>query len=530
MKKLGVFSAALALLLSAADARAEVRQRGTTTSCAGTSCSLSKPTGTVDGDLMATWTAVYPNSATITPPSGWTQVCTENTASFVNRLYEKTAASQASSETWATSSGDANSHTFFQVSLYDPQGGTLSPDGTQATCANVAHQKSNITPASLTASVPWDAALVFIRENQSSTNVIIETPPNFSTLLQTSAQYQVAHGSFSNLPAAGAFTFPAFPATSPDSSNGWDYASMLIKGAAAPAHDFRRRSSTVGNSGGSATSCVAAAPAGIVNSDLLAGCARTNTTGGPAPTCPSGFGLVFSDTSLQPLICCSKNASSESGSYTFSVSSPAYFSCEMEALFDNGGSTLAVLGSASATSSTATSATGAAITPANAGDMIDAVYFAPNSVGVVFDLLGYFAGVRQDASPYQLSDGFMFAPSTSPVTPPTVSDTNGSANWEIATLDIGPAPTPTATPTATATATPTPTPTSTPTSAITVTPTPTPTPTGTVTPTPTATPTPTPTVTPTPTPTTTATPTATASSTATPTATPTPRVALILPN
>jgi hypothetical protein len=75
--------------------------------------SIGKPAGTVQGDVMVASIAVRPETATITPPSGWTLVRRlDNASSVANSLavyYKVAGASEPSSYSWSlsTSTGSA---------------------------------------------------------------------------------------------------------------------------------------------------------------------------------------------------------------------------------------------------------------------------------------------------------------------------------------------------------------------------------------------------------------------------------------
>lgn len=459
MKRL-IYIACLLALFWSAPARAETRQRGVTTSCVGngTTCVMPRPTGTVDGDLMFTWTATFPNSAAISAPSGWTTVCSETSGIFTNVLFSKVASSQAATENW---SNNSNGATMYQVSLFDNSGGSLVLDGIQHTCAHVASGGSTVTPTALTSSVTWGTGVVFMIENQGSATQIA-TPFNYNTMFQGTAANSVTSETYVNQPASGSFTFSLFQSTANDGGNGFDYATALVKGASAPTVDYRQRSFTTGHTGSSPVSVTP--PTGIQNGDLLVGCAFNDDTSTTHPiTCPSGFTQFASDTTVRTGTCCCKTAASESGNYSFtSTGTLATFTASMTDLFDNAGGTLLCLKSAASASSSTSNCTSGSVAPTSAADILWATYFFNTASGIPSDLVGYYAGARGTINAFE-STGFYPVGTTLITTPPSALGLGGNtAVCYAATLDIGeasPTATPTATPTTTATATPTSTPT-----------------------------------------------------------------------
>lgn len=75
------------------------------------SLTITKPAGTVAGDVMIAAVTATPSSIPITPPTGWTliqsQQQTANTSSVVSAFYRVAGASEPSSYTWILASGHA---------------------------------------------------------------------------------------------------------------------------------------------------------------------------------------------------------------------------------------------------------------------------------------------------------------------------------------------------------------------------------------------------------------------------------------
>src|SRR5579862_9844168 len=78
-------------------------------SSSGTSCALTKPTGTASGDVLYAIISMAANK-TVTAPSGWTQIGTSyNGTSTFARFYRKVAGgSEPSSYSWSWSGSTTN--------------------------------------------------------------------------------------------------------------------------------------------------------------------------------------------------------------------------------------------------------------------------------------------------------------------------------------------------------------------------------------------------------------------------------------
>lgn len=94
---------------------AQVTLRATATSTAtktgsGTfSLTITKPTGTVDGDYMLAHIQTSGNVSVSVVPSGWSLVDSDTTASGDSYLYSKTASSEGANYAWTLSTGGDNS-------------------------------------------------------------------------------------------------------------------------------------------------------------------------------------------------------------------------------------------------------------------------------------------------------------------------------------------------------------------------------------------------------------------------------------
>ncbi len=109
---------------------------------------IAKPTGTVSGDVMIAAIGVRPNTAVITPPSGWTLIRRTDQASGAansQAIYRKVAGeSEPASYSWTfnTSTGSAGGiMTFWGVSTTSP----INVENGQATSSALTHSTPSVT-------------------------------------------------------------------------------------------------------------------------------------------------------------------------------------------------------------------------------------------------------------------------------------------------------------------------------------------------------------------------------------------------
>ncbi|HLG04977.1 MAG TPA: autotransporter-associated beta strand repeat-containing protein, partial [Gemmatimonadales bacterium] len=136
-----------------------------------TSLVISKPSGTVEGDVMIAAVAVRPNTATITAPSGWTLIRrTNNTNATANSqaTYRKVAgSSEPSSYTWTLGSsptgGAGGIMTFYGVntaSVVDVETGQTTANALTHAAPSVTTTESYdmvVTAHSFSSSATWTA-------------------------------------------------------------------------------------------------------------------------------------------------------------------------------------------------------------------------------------------------------------------------------------------------------------------------------------------------------------------------------------
>ncbi|MEO6452650.1 MAG: DUF2341 domain-containing protein [Ginsengibacter sp.] len=109
---------------------------------------ITKPTGTVSGDVMIAAISVRPNTATITPPSGWTLIRRTNNAASTahsHATYWKAAGgSEPANYTWSfsASTGSAGGiSTFYNVNTTSP----INVENGQTTASALTHASPSVT-------------------------------------------------------------------------------------------------------------------------------------------------------------------------------------------------------------------------------------------------------------------------------------------------------------------------------------------------------------------------------------------------
>ncbi len=457
MKKLLALIALIFLVASSATfAHAETRLRSDTyTTQSGTSVNLAKPTGTTNGDLMLTYVIIQRASgSTITPPAGWTQVCTISGGGVnpqTEWLYKKTAASQAATENWQTSDA-AN---FYQISTYDPQGGTITVDGSQSQCVIAGGAQADFTPSALTTSANWGTVVTFasIRSNPNGSTpnaVVVPTAQNvFLQNTTTGSDVLIPFGSFFNIPTAGSTGTPVYNiAVVTDPFWNVYYAQVALTGANPPVPLFVLRGTNFGAAVVTSTK-TCTVPAATTAGDLLTSCASSNST--TVLVCPSGFSTACEDHSLNDIVCCTRIAGSGEGGTTVNFTGFGSSVNAMCVIADFLGPTQ-INHCEIGTQASSNTATGPAVTPVNGGDLVGSWYFSDSTI-LPINLIDWYAiSTDENAVAMKSTSGFSLNAGTSPVTPPQVKlyDGTTTANWMMASFDIG---SPIATATATATAT-----------------------------------------------------------------------------
>lgn len=162
----------------------------TAQSNSATSLAGAKPTNTADGDLLLAYALFRNTGATITAPSGWTLIGTQEVAAFTEAVFYRAIPSAASetatSYTFSTSSTSGRSNLIIArvtgVNLTTPL---------QATGAWAVGSSGVVTMASLTATGPAQLVAVASRNNGSGTT----SPATWSGSLVTAASVLSGTGS-----------------------------------------------------------------------------------------------------------------------------------------------------------------------------------------------------------------------------------------------------------------------------------------------------------------------------------------------
>jgi hypothetical protein len=111
---------------------------------------ISKPTGTVNGDFMVAAIAIQPYTATITPPSGWTLLRRTDTAGGTSNaleIFTKAAgASEPASYTWTLGAFAHAAGGIQSFSGVDIAAGAVNVENGQSTGSGTSHDAPSITP------------------------------------------------------------------------------------------------------------------------------------------------------------------------------------------------------------------------------------------------------------------------------------------------------------------------------------------------------------------------------------------------
>ncbi|MBL8751500.1 MAG: Ig-like domain-containing protein, partial [Planctomycetes bacterium] len=114
----------------------------------GTSLVISAPTGTAENDVLVAGIAIRPQTATVTPPSGWTLVRRlDNSGGAGNSLLVFTrvaGASEPSSYTWSTSSSTGTVGGIAAFRFVDTSAAVDAESG-QTTASSLSHTAPSIT-------------------------------------------------------------------------------------------------------------------------------------------------------------------------------------------------------------------------------------------------------------------------------------------------------------------------------------------------------------------------------------------------
>lgn len=134
---------------------------------------VTKPTGTLDGDVMVAIVYINDSTATITPPANWTLIDTINTTiSGKMSTYYKVASSEGANYQWDFSVTNRNSAAI--ASFYQGLRGTIDAHGVQANGAGTNAIAPSITPT------VTNSTLVFLC-CQDTTATSTYTPPTGMT-------------------------------------------------------------------------------------------------------------------------------------------------------------------------------------------------------------------------------------------------------------------------------------------------------------------------------------------------------------
>jgi hypothetical protein len=166
----------------------------TTTGSGGAfTISLTKPTGTIDGDRLFVFIQTSTSAPTLTPPAGWTLVDDSTSANLGAFYYTKVAASEGSNFDFTGNIGGNFSAVGICVALYDDAGfgtPTTSPyTETTDASADTTADNTGVTPTA----TPGSLLLVFIGSKNAqvtaSTYAVANNNPTWTELQDTSTNF-----------------------------------------------------------------------------------------------------------------------------------------------------------------------------------------------------------------------------------------------------------------------------------------------------------------------------------------------------
>lgn len=339
-----------------------ITQRGTTTSNSGaggsvyntvtfraaasnnantSSLAVSRPTGTVNGDVLIAVVAWWID--TLTPPSGWTQIGSTQTWNISGedvfvRAYYRVASSEPSSYSWGLSGVNdiaVSIATYYNVNT----GSVVDAQAGQTNAANTSMTTPSVSPTT-------DAdMLVFLgAAGSDSAGSATATPPSGMTERAdaTAGTWIKAYMADQLLTAAGA-TGTRVATLSTSENN----AGILV-------------ALTPSSSGGGNTSVIVNRPTGVVNNDVML--ASVAYAGGTL-TAPAGWTQVLSQAGTGVTLRVYRRvASSEGSTYTWSLDSSDGLAVSISAYYNVDTSTPTPVSNSQANSSS-TSMTAPTITP-----------------------------------------------------------------------------------------------------------------------------------------------------------------------
>ncbi len=340
-----------------------ITQRGTTTNNAGAggtayntvtyrasasnnantnSLSVSRPTGTVDGDVLIAVVAWWVQ--TLTPPSGWTQIGSTQTwnvggEDVFMRAYYRVASSEPASYTWglsATNDIAVSIATYYNVdtgSVVDAQAGQTNASSTAMTAPSVSPTLST------------DMLLFLGAAGSDSAGSATATPPAGMTERSdaTGGTWIKAYIAEQLLSSAGA-TGTRTATLSTSENNGGILVAL-----------------TPSSSGGGNTSVIVNRPTGTVDGDVLI---ATAAYAGGTLTPPAGWTLAISQVATGATLAIYRRvASSEPASYTWGLSTTDALAVAISTYYNVNTSTPVAAGGSQANAS-GTAMTAPTITPA----------------------------------------------------------------------------------------------------------------------------------------------------------------------
>lgn len=303
-----------------------------------TSLSVTKPTGTVDNDVLIA-TVAYAGG-TLTPPAGWTSVLSQAATGVTLAVYRKIAASEGSSYTWSLNSADGlavSLSTYYNVNTTTP--------------VNASNSQANASSTSMTAPTvtPGTTADMLIFAGAVAGNIRATAPGGMTEdadVGNTGVGVYMADQLLASSSATGSKTATLASATA-------NAAALVV---------LNPSSSSAVN-----TSFSVAKPTGTVNNDVMI--AAVAFAGGTL-TAPAGWTQTLSRAGTgTTLRVYQRVASSEGSSYTWALDSTDGLAVAISTYY-NVNTTTPVAASGSQANSSSTSMTAPTVTPTAPSGML----------------------------------------------------------------------------------------------------------------------------------------------------------------
>jgi hypothetical protein len=199
-----------------------VESSASNTATATTSLTITKPSGTVSGDVLVAFVNMIRSSAINTPPSGWTTIEISGVFAYSHVYWKVAGASEPSSYTWDEGASTSWAGVIFRLSGVDPT--------TQLDVATVTGEDTGYNTSFISASITTvtNGAIVFASVFRDVRYITAGPGGGWTNgyLSAATPGLGVAYQIFSTAGASGVATFTA------DASDRSEYVTLAFRPAA----------------------------------------------------------------------------------------------------------------------------------------------------------------------------------------------------------------------------------------------------------------------------------------------------------